>query len=80
MTCKDLVIYIVNNDLLDKPVFDGETFVGFITESDATEELKVGLASLNVLIDIYDIECINVGDTRFIPYDFADKLLHIRKE
>lgn len=79
MTCKELIIYILENNLLDEPVFDGERFVGYVTDGDAAEKLNVGPASLDVLLDIYEIECININGIRFIPYDFAEAITHIRK-
>lgn len=80
MTCKELVIYILENNLLNEPVFDGERFVGFITDGDAAEELKIGPASLDVLLNIYEVECVDINGVRFVPYDFADAITCTRKE
>lgn len=80
MTCKELVVYILENDLLDRQVFEDGTFVGFVTYEDAAAELKLGPASMKVIMDVYEIESININGAIFLPCDFANKLLHLRKE
>jgi len=79
MNCRDLIIYILENNLLEEPVFKDSTFVGFVTDGDAAEKLKIGPASLKLMLDIYDVEHVNINGTIFIPYDFAKKMPHIRK-
>ena len=46
MTCRELVLYILENGLENEPVFKNGTFVGFMTVTQAAEKLDVGLATI----------------------------------
>lgn len=46
MTCRELILYILENGLEDEPVFQNGTFVGFMTVTKAAEKMDVGLATI----------------------------------
>lgn len=74
MTGRDLIIYILQNDLEDELVFKDGKFVGFITEGEAAEKMDVGIATVRTLINHEMLDCIVVGDIIFIPADFTSPL------
>lgn len=46
MTGRDLIIYILENKLEDKPVFENGTFIGFMTSTEAAAKMNVGIGSI----------------------------------
>lgn len=64
MTGRDLVIYILENHLEDKPVISetGE-LIGFLTITQAAKELNVGTESIKTLFLLGGLEGIKIGDT-----------------
>ena len=67
MTGRDLVIYIIQNDLLDEPVVKDGNFIGFMSPEDAALKKNVGPATIDVLIGLGHIDCHTLKDTRQIP-------------
>lgn len=68
MTGRDLIIYIMQNGLEDKPVFENGTFLGFITEQQFAEKMNVGVATVEAWINLgFLSNVIRVGDVTFIP-------------
>ncbi len=67
MTAKDLIIYILQNDLLNEPVFKDGNFIGFVSPDDAAIKKNVGPATIEVLIGLGHIDCHTLKDTRQIP-------------
>ena len=46
MTGRELIIYILQNNLEDEEVFKDGIFVGFMTEEEAAVKFKVGVATI----------------------------------
>lgn len=67
MTGKDLVLYILQNDLLDDPVFLGERFLDFMTIQEAAVKLDVGEATVRNWVKLNMIPSIQIGGKIFIP-------------
>jgi hypothetical protein len=70
MTGKELIIYILANNLEDEPVYENGRFIGFITASEAAEKFDVGIATIFVWLAQGKIEGMLVGGTLYIPADF----------
>lgn len=66
MTGKDLVAYILENDLLDTPVYKDGKLLGFITAEEAAVKFDVGLATIKVWINRGMLDGIKIGDVIFI--------------
>ena len=66
VTCRDLMIYILNNNLEDEPVFKDGTFVGFIPVHKAAKNMGVGSATIFALVKHNNIDYVSVGDEYFI--------------
>ena len=70
MTGRDLIIYILANNLENEPVFKDGKFVGFMTVTEAAAELKVGVATIYAYINQELLDCIVVGGVVYIPANF----------
>lgn len=69
MTCKDLIAYILTNNLENEPVFKDGKFVGFITAGEAAEKLNVGVATICVWVARKQLDGILIGDKLYISAD-----------
>ena len=67
MTGKDLIKYILDNDLLDKPVIQNGRLVGFLTLEEAAAKFGVGAATVGVWYQLGGIDGVKLGDTIYIP-------------
>ncbi len=67
MTGKDLIIYILENNLENEPIFKNGKLVGFLTAVEAAEKLDVGIATIYALVDLRLLNGIFIGDAVYIP-------------
>lgn len=67
MTGRDLIVYILQNNLEDTPVFEDGRFLGFITEQEAAIKFNVGTATIRSWVDLKLLKGIKIGDTLYIP-------------
>ena len=73
MTGKDLIIYILTNNLENEPVYKDGKFIGFITAGEAAIKLDVGVATIYTMVHRKQIPGIIIGDTVHIPANFKVK-------
>jgi excisionase family DNA binding protein len=73
MTGKDLIIYILENNLENEPVFQHGKFIGFVTAGEVAEQLNVGVATIYVWVYQKRLEGILVGGSLYIPADYKLK-------
>ena len=52
MTGKELIIYILQNNLEDEVVFKDGVFTGFMTESEAAVKFEVGIQTIKTWYDL----------------------------
>lgn len=72
MTGKDLIIYILKNNLEDEPVFKDGAILGFLTVGEAAAKMNVGVATVYTLISQGRLDAIRIPETTFgylIPQD-----------
>lgn len=69
MTGRDLIIYILQNNLEDKPVFEDGVFLGFMNEMEAAVKFDVGVATIRIWCGLGMLPGIKIGDETFIPMD-----------
>lgn len=74
MTGRDLIIYILANNLEDELVFEDDKFIGFVTVGEAAVEMNVGAATILTWANQGRLRCVVLGDTIYIPADFKTKL------
>ena len=73
MTGRDLILYILSNNLENEPVFKDGKFIGFITAGEAAERMNVGVATIYVWVSQKRLDGVIVNNTLFIPADFKLK-------
>lgn len=66
MKGRDLILYILKNNLEDAPVYKDGTFIGFMPVSDAAVKLGVGSATVLALAKQDKLDYIVVGGKHFI--------------
>lgn len=74
MTGRDLIIYILSNNLEDKPVFDKGKFIGYLTVNEAASEMNVGAATIYAWIQQGWLDCVIIGGSIYIPANFKSTL------
>ena len=71
MTGRDLILYILANNLENEPVFADGRFIGFVTAGEAAAKLHVGIATILAWIQTGRIkESVIFNDTVYIPANF----------
>lgn len=66
MTGRDLIIYILSNNLEDERVFLDEGFLNLMTEAEAAIKFDVGLATIKTWLELGAIKGVRVGDEIYI--------------
>lgn len=66
MTGRDLIIYILQNDLLDTPVYEHGRLLGFMTAIEAAAKFEVGLATIYAWASIGYIPSARIGEDLYI--------------
>lgn len=79
MTGKDLIIYILANNLENEPVFKDGKFIGFVTAGEAAAKMDVGVATVCAWIHQGWLESILVGNRVYIPANFKSPLEHVEQ-
>lgn len=73
MTGRDLIIYILQNNLEDEPVFKDGIFLGLLTESEAATKFNVGVATIRCWFEMGMLNGIKIGDEIYIfPYAIVE--------
>ena len=73
MTGRDLILYILQNNLEDKPVFENGRFIGFLTPTDVAVKREVGLATVHTWMDLGVIDYVVFDGVRYIPANYECK-------
>lgn len=75
MTGRDLILYILKNNLEDEPVYKDGTFIGFVPVHEAAAKMGVGSATIFALVGQDELDCISVGGMHYISAmnDFKKK-------
>ena len=76
MTGKELIIYILQNNLEDEQVFKNGAFIGFLTIEEAAVKMNVGISTVITLLDQDRLNGIKIG--KFLYFVCDDEKL--RKE
>lgn len=71
MTGRDLIIYILANNLENEPVFKDGKFIGFVTAGEAAAKLDVGVATICAWVHQGWLDSVFVGNGIYIPANFA---------
>ena len=66
MTGRELIQYILSNNLENEPVCTDGVFIGFMPSEKAALELKTGVATVITMYFLGKLDGINVGDNIYI--------------
>lgn len=66
MTGHDYIQYILQNNLENEPIYDGEKILGFETLDEAAVRLSVGVATVRAWIKLDQIEGYMIGNQWFV--------------
>lgn len=69
LTGRDLIIYIMRNNLEDEPIFKDGKLVGFLTIHEAAAKMNVGVATVFTWLSMGQLEGLVIGNEIFIPAD-----------
>ena len=71
MTGKELILYILQNDLEDEPVFKDGKLLGFVTAGEVAARMDVGVATVYVWIHQKRLDGIFIGGKIYIPANYV---------
>ena len=74
MTGKELIIYILQNDLEDKQLFENGQLLGFMSDVDAAVKFGVGLQTIRLWYGLGQIEGVMIGKQLYIPANAENPL------
>lgn len=74
MTGRDLIVYILENKLEDRPVFDNGELLGFVSVAEAAERCGVGIGTVCVWISQDLIYGIKVNGEIYVPANFKSPM------
>ena len=69
MTGRDLILYILNNNLDNAPVVDNGRFLMFSTVDEAAVRLGVGSSTVRAWIKLGLLPHVKLGNEIYIPHD-----------
>ena len=72
MTGKELILYILQNNLEDTVVLKDGFFIGFMTEVEAAAKFGVGIETIRAWYYCECIEGTKIGDSLYFLKDVAD--------
>lgn len=72
MTGRDMIIYILQNDLEDKPFIENGRLIGFMSTEEAAAKFNVGVATVRVWLQNGLLEYVKLQNLIFIPADAKD--------
>lgn len=72
MTGKELILYILQNNLEDTVVLKDNFFVGFMTEEEAAAKFGVGVATIKAWYYCEMLKGTQIGDSLYFLKDVAD--------
>ena len=72
MTGKDLIIYILKNNLEDEVIFDNGRFINFLNEQEISAKFGVGVETIKVWCKLDWLPHIIIGDSLLFPEDVTD--------
>jgi hypothetical protein len=80
MTGKELILYILQNNLEDTVVLDKGFFVGFMTEEEAAVKFGVGTAQIRAWYQCRMLEGTQIGDSLYFRKDVVDPRIKINQK
>lgn len=80
MTGKELILYILQNNLENTVVLEDGFFVGFMNEEEAALKFNVGVATIRAWYSCKWMKGTKIGDSLYFRKDVADPRITIKME
>ena len=77
MTGKELILYILQNNLENVIVLNNGMFIGFLTEEQIAAKFEVGIETVKAWFHCKMIEGTQIGDSLYFHKDVADPRITI---
>lgn len=78
MTGRDLIIYILQNNLEDEPVFKDGKFIGFMNTDETALKFGVGPSTIGIWLGLGLIEGFEIDGRIYIPANVVVKGVDIK--
>ena len=78
MTGKELILYILQNNLENTVVLEDGFFIGFMTEKEAAAKFCVGTATIRAWYNCKMLKGTKIGDTLYFLKDVIDPRITIQ--
>lgn len=75
MTGRDLIVYILQNNLENEPVFKDGRFIGYMCVGEFARKHNVGIATVYTWYKLGWLDGVEIGDTLLIADNFDDSLV-----
>ena len=80
MTGKELILYILQNNLENTIVLDGSFFIGFMTEQEVAVKFNVGTETVRAWYASKMLDGTKIGDSLYFRKDVADPRITLAKQ
>lgn len=80
MTGRDLIVYILQNNLEDEPVFKDGKFIGFLTPSEAAVKFSVSEPTILAWLHLGMLEGAEVNERAYIPASAEVEPRNLKRE
>lgn len=77
MTGKELILYILQNNLENTVVLDNGFFIGFMTEQEAAVKFNVGTETVRAWYHCKMLKGTKIGDSLYFRKDIADPRINV---
>lgn len=68
MTGRDLILYILENNLENKPIFENGRFIGLINAGEAAAKMNVGVETIKLWVKFGRLQGVQIGEELyFLP-------------
>lgn len=74
MTGKDLIIYILENNLENEEVLKGGVFIGFMNEEEAALKFEVGIATIKAWYELGMLQGTDINGSAFFKKNISNPI------
>lgn len=74
MKGRDLIVYILENNLENENIFKDGKFIGFKSSSEVAVEMCVGVATIEAMFEMKKLPGVKIGETIYIFGDYKSRL------
>lgn len=69
MNGRDLILYILKNNMENEPVFQNGRFLGFLSAAEFAEKWDVGEETVRLWVNLGYVDGLIIYDELYIPYN-----------